>query len=106
MSLQYVVQKCQQCGTGIPVNLNQSEVECKFCGAVYDVVKRHGQRINGQFGFAEGLLIGGVVGLVLGGVVFTGFGREMAKGALRRGARLAGVAEARVEEMIRRGEGS
>lgn len=101
MSHQYTVQKCQQCGTGIPVNPNQSEVTCNHCGAQYEVVKRHGQRINGQFGFTEGLLIGGISGLVLGGIIFTSFGHEMAKSAIKRGARLAGVAEERVEEWAR-----
>lgn len=95
------MQKCQQCGTGIPVNLNQTEVTCNFCGAEYEVVKRHGQRINGQFTFTDGLLIGGIGGLILGGIIFTGFGRELAKSAIKRGARLAGVAEQRVEEWAR-----
>ena len=104
--LEYQVVKCGQCGAALPVRPDQESVTCKFCHSEYDVVKVHGQRINGQFGFTEGLLIGGISGLILGGILFTGVGREMAKATLKRGARLAGVAEERVEEMIRKGEGS
>lgn len=100
MSHQYIMQKCQQCGTGIPVNLNQRAVTCNFCGAEYEVVKRHGQRINGQFGL-DALLIAGIGGFIFGGIVFTEFGRSLAKSAIKRGARLAGVAEERVEEWAR-----
>jgi len=102
---QYIVPKCEKCGAGIPVNLNQSEVTCKFCGAEYDVVKRHGQRVHGspQFNLTS-ILIGGIGGFIIGALVFTPFGRETAKAAIKRGARLAGVAEERVEEYIRRGE--
>jgi len=105
MSLQYIVKKCVQCGAGIPVNLNEREVACKFCGAEYDVVKRHGQRVHGSPQFdLPSIVIGAIGGFVFGGLVFTAFGREMAKAAIKRGARLVGVAEERVEEYMRRGE--
>lgn len=94
-----------QCGAGIPVNPDKSEVVCKFCGAEYDIVKVHPQRVNGhpQFDLTS-IFIGAVGGFIIGGIVFTGFGREMAKGAIKRGARLAGIAEERIEEYLRRGE--
>jgi len=98
---QYIVQKCGQCGAGLPVNPNQSEVVCQFCGAEYDVFKRHGQRINGQFGFTEGLLFGGIAGLILGGIVFTGFGRATAKKAIAKGM---AVTEEVITRAMERGE--
>ena len=96
------MKKCQ-CGAGIPVSANQSEVKCEFCGAEYDVVKRDSQRIDGQFGFTEGLLIGGIAGLVLGGIVFTSFGRATAKTAIAKGM---AVTEEVVSRALERGEKS
>jgi len=49
VSQQYIMKKCQ-CGAGLPVSLDQSEIKCKLCGAVYEVHRVHGrvQRVNGQ----------------------------------------------------------
>jgi len=102
MSQQYIVKKCQ-CGAGLPVNPSQKEVECKFCGNIYEVRRVHGQKINGQFGFTEGLLIGGIGGLILGGIVFTSFGRETAKKAIAKGM---AVTEEVVGRALERGEKS
>ena len=99
---EYQVKKCQ-CGAALPVRPDQESVTCKFCHSEYDVVKVHGQRINGQFGFTEGLLIGGIAGLVLGGIVFTSFGRATAKTAIAKGM---AVTEEVVSRALERGEKS
>jgi len=101
--LEYEVKKCGVCGAALPVRQGQQSVTCRFCGSEYDVVKVHGQRINGQFGFTEGLLIGGLAGLVLGGIVFTSFGRATAKAAIAKGM---AVTEEVVSRALERGEKS
>lgn len=99
--LEYQVVKCGQCGAALPVRPDQESVTCKFCHSEYDVVKVHGQRINGQFGFTEGLLIGGIAGLVLGGIVFTSFGRSTAKIAIAKGM---AISEEVVSRALEKGE--
>jgi len=98
---EYEIKKCGQCGAALPVRQGQQSVTCQFCHAEFDVVRLHGQRINGQFGFTEGLLIGGIAGLVLGGVVFTSFGRATAKAAIAKGM---AVTEEVIDRAMERGE--
>lgn len=97
---EYQVKQCQ-CGAGLPIKNGQSVVQCGFCGAEYEVHRVHGQKINGQFSFTEGLLIGGIGGLVLGGILFTSFGREKAKQAIAKGM---AVTEEVVGRALERGE--
>jgi len=101
--LEYQAAKCSQCEATLPIKHGQKTVTCGFCHSEYDVVKVHGQRINGQFGFTEGLLIGGIAGLVLGGIVFTSFGRSTAKRAIAKGM---AVTEEVVGRALERGEKS
>jgi len=102
---EYQLKNCGQCGAALPVHSGQQVVSCKFCGAEYDVVRPHAQRVHGmpEFGFTEGLLIGGVGGLVLGAIVFTSFGRQTAKAAIARGM---AVTEEVVSRALERGERS
>jgi len=102
---EYIVKRCGQCGAALPVRPDQKTVTCQFCNSEYDVVKVHGQRVNGspQFGFTEGLLIGGIGGLILGGIVFTSFGKQTAKTAIAKGM---AVSEEIVSRALERGEKS
>lgn len=95
------MKKCGQCGAGLPVRQGQGIVTCRFCGSEYDVVKVHGQRVNGQFTFTDGLLWGGLAGLILGGIAFTSFGRSMAKRAIAKGM---AVTEEAIDRALERGE--
>jgi len=95
--LEYEVKRCDQCGAALPVRIDHETVTCRFCHSEYEVVRVHGQRINGQLTFSEGLLIGGIAGLVLGGVVFTAFGRATAKKAV---SKAFNIAEAEITKRI------
>ena len=57
--------KCSECGAGIPVSARRKEVECRFCGSIYQVVRRrsHGKPSPGQVGwFVGGLIVGFALG--------------------------------------------
>jgi DNA-directed RNA polymerase subunit RPC12/RpoP len=41
--MEYALKKCLVCGASIPVNIEKSLVECKFCGSQYEV-----KRLNGK----------------------------------------------------------
>jgi len=94
--------KCGQCGAALPVRTDQDAVTCRFCNSEYEVVKVHGQRVNGHPQFdSTSLLLGGIGGFILGGIVFTSFGRSMAKRAIAKGM---DVTEEAIERAMERGE--
>ena len=59
------MRECVVCGAAIPVNTDEHEVSCQFCGSSYEVVRKNGQArpSPGQLGWFLG---GAVVGFLLG----------------------------------------